>query len=149
MKCLACNNSETVVKDSRASKDCSVIRRRRICTKCNFRFTTFEAIQLKEMKVIKESGGIQLFNREKLYHSIEVATRKRPVTKENIEMMVNNVLCALENTQDNIVRTKVIGSLVMEELAKVDLVAYIRFASVYLNFSNIEDFIKVIKQFYK
>lgn len=145
MKCPFCNDINTQVKDSRPFNKDNEIKRRRVCGACGARFTTLEAIQLKELKVVKKDGSYQLFEREKLLRSIEIATRKRSIPKEKIGLLLNNITHKLEKIQDAKITTKLIGKLIIEQLAQIDQVACIRFASVYMNFNDSHDFIKIIK----
>lgn len=144
MKCPFCGSLETHVKDSRSSEDNSAIRRRRICVCCDARFTTFERIQLRELTVIKEDGALQPFDREKLRRSITLALSKRFVDMEQIEIMVNSIVYKLESLRLNKISSEMVGKMVMEKLQKVDTVGYVRFASVYMNFNNVEDFNKIV-----
>lgn len=140
MRCPFCNNEDTQVKDSRPSEEGSSIRRRRFCTQCDARFTTFERVQLKELIVVKKDGKRKPFDRNKLNRSISLAVRKRPVTSEQVEMAVNNIVRKLESSVENEIESGQIGKAVMEVLAELDPVAYIRFASVYREFREAKDF---------
>ncbi len=140
MRCPFCGNEETGVKDSRPSEDNSTIRRRRSCPKCEQRFTTFERVQLREMTVIKEGGRNQPFDRDKIIKSMQIALRKRPVELEQIEEAVNKIVRTLESQGEAEINSDKIGSLVMDALTNLDAVGYIRFASVYHDFRNPEDF---------
>ena len=140
MRCPSCNSLDTQVKDSRPTEDSSVIRRRRVCMACNFRFTTFERVQLRELTVIKRNGRRVPFDRDKLLRSVQIALRKRPVDPERIEQMVSKVVRELESLGENEVSSETIGEAVMEQLRDVDDVAYVRFASVYKNFREAKDF---------
>ncbi|WP_349360467.1 transcriptional regulator NrdR [Stappia sp.] len=140
MKCPYCGCDETQVKDSRPTEDNTAIRRRRICTACGGRFTTFERIQLRELTVLKRNGRRVPFDREKLARSVRIATRKRPVEPEQLERMISGIVRQLESAGENEVQASDIGNLVMEGLKVVDDVAYVRFASVYKNFREAKDF---------
>ena len=140
MRCPSCNSLDTQVKDSRPTEDSSVIRRRRVCVPCNFRFTTFERVQLRELTVIKRNGRRVPFDRDKLARSIRISMRKRPIQEERIERIVNSVVRQLEASGDSDVPSKQIGELVMDTLKELDKVAYVRFASVYRNFREAKDF---------
>lgn len=140
MRCPYCGHGDTQVKDSRPSDDGNTIRRRRQCPECQSRFTTFEHIQLRELTVIKKDGAKVPFDREKLMRSITIATRKRPVTEEQIDVVVNNIVRELELSGTTEIPVESIGEATMEALAKLDKVAYIRFASVYKDFSETRDF---------
>jgi transcriptional repressor NrdR len=144
MRCPYCGSVETQVKDSRPSEDSAAIRRRRICTACGQRFTTFERVQLRELTVVKRSGRRVPFDRNKLERSIEISLRKRPVEPERVERMVSGIVRKLESLGENEVRSDQIGELVMEGLKQLDDVAYVRFASVYRNFRDPKDFEKVL-----
>ena len=130
MRCPFCGNEDTQVKDSRPSEDGSAIRRRRFCTGCSQRFTTVERVQLRELVVVKHDGRRVPFDRDKLTRSVSIALRKRPVQEEKIERIVNGLVRQLEASGENDVPSKLIGELVMETLKEVDMVAYVRFASV-------------------
>ena len=140
MRCPSCASLDTQVKDSRPTEDSAVIRRRRVCLTCNFRFTTFERVQLRELTVIKRNGRRVPFDRDKLLRSVQIALRKRPVDAERIEQMVSKVVRELESLGENEVSSEAIGEAVMNELRDVDDVAYVRFASVYKNFREAKDF---------
>lgn len=140
MRCPFCGFEDTQVKDSRPAEEGASIRRRRFCPKCDSRFTTFERVQIRELTVVKKDGIRKVFDRNKLTHSIDIAVRKRPVTPEQVDMLVNNIVRKLESTGENEFSSNVIGEYVMEALADLDKVAYIRFASVYKDFSEATDF---------
>jgi transcriptional repressor NrdR len=140
MRCPYCSNLDTQVKDSRPTEDGSSIRRRRVCSDCGGRFTTFERVQLRELTVVKRNGRRVPFDREKLYRSVEVALRKRPVEVERIERMVNGIVRQLESLGEPDVPSEQVGQLIMEGLRSLDHVAYVRFASVYRNFREAKDF---------
>ena len=140
MKCPFCGNTESQVKDSRTSEDCSSIRRRRECPECGSRFTTFERVQLRELIVVKKSGEKVMFNRDKLARSIQISVRKRPVGPERVEKIVNSIQRRLESSGESEIPTSTIGEYVMEALSALDHVAYIRFASVYKDFREVKDF---------
>jgi transcriptional repressor NrdR len=140
MRCPFCGNEETQVKDSRPSEDGSAIRRRRHCPACGARFTTFERVQLRELTVVKKTGRRVPFDRDKLARSINIALRKRAVEPERIERLINGIVRRLESMGESDVSSDLIGELVMEGLAGLDQVAYVRFASVYKNFREAKDF---------
>jgi len=140
MRCPSCGSLDTQVKDSRPTEDSAVIRRRRVCLACNFRFTTFERVQLRELTVIKRNGRRVPFDRDKLMRSVQIALRKRPVDPERVEQMVSKITRELESMGENEVSSETIGELVMEHLRELDDVAYVRFASVYRNFREPKDF---------
>lgn len=140
MRCPFCGNEDTQVKDSRPTEDGSSIRRRRFCPKCDSRFTTFERVQLRELTVIKKDGERRPFDRDKLVRSIEIAVRKRNVSSEQVEMVVNNIVKELEGLGENEIPSGTVGEKVMKALHKLDPVAYVRFASVYKDFREAKDF---------
>ncbi|MXN67333.1 transcriptional repressor NrdR [Stappia sp. GBMRC 2046] len=140
MRCPFCGGSETQVKDSRSTEDDTAIRRRRICSSCGGRFTTFERVQLRELTVVKRTGRRVPFDREKLARSVQIAMRKRPVEPESIERMVSGIVRQLESSGETDIQAENIGNLVMEGLKALDDVAYVRFASVYKNFREAKDF---------
>lgn len=147
MRCPFCSNDETQVKDSRPTEDNSAIRRRRSCVGCGARFTTFERIQLREMTVVKSAGKRrQPFDRDKLIKSMQVALRKRPVELETIEKAANGIVRQLEASGDSEVSSDDIGTHVMHALAKLDTVAYIRYASVYKDFRKPGDFNSFVEE---
>ncbi len=140
MRCPFCGHDDSQVKDSRPTEDNSAIRRRRQCEGCGGRFTTFERIQLRELVVIKSEGKRELFDREKLERSLSVACRKRPVDNTQIEKLASAIQRQLETLGESEIETKRIGEFVMDGLKALDSVAYIRFASVYKDFSEAKDF---------
>jgi transcriptional repressor NrdR len=144
MKCPFCGHDDTQVKDSRPSDDGSSIRRRRYCPECNSRFTTFERVQLRELTVVKKNGERRLFDRDKLMRSLGIALRKRPVNAEQTEQLATRITQKLESIGENEIPTAMIGKIVMEELKKIDTVAYIRFASVYRDFTEAKDFEDIV-----
>ena len=140
MRCPYCGSTNTQVKDSRPSEDHSTIRRRRVCADCGGRFTTFERVQLRELIVVKKNGRREAFDRDKLERSINHALRKRPVERERVDRMITGIVRRLESMGENEIPANVIGELVMQALASLDKVAYVRFASVYKNFRETRDF---------
>jgi transcriptional repressor NrdR len=140
MRCPFCGNEDTQVKDSRPTEDNTAIRRRRFCPACSARFTTFERIQLRELTVVKKGGQRVPFDRDKLERSILIATRKRPVEADRIERMINGIVRRLESSGESDIPSDKVGGMVMEGLANLDPVAYVRFASVYRNFREARDF---------
>ncbi len=140
MRCPFCGYEETQVKDSRPSEDNSAIRRRRFCTACGSRFTTFERVQLRELTVIKKDKSKMPFDRDKLQRSITVAVRKRPISPEQVELIVNSIQRQLEVSGESEIPSDQIGEMVMEALSALDPVAYVRFASVYRDFREAKDF---------
>lgn len=140
MKCPFCSHHDTQVKDSRPSEDGSTIRRRRFCPECSSRFTTFERVQLRELTVVKTSGERRLFDRDKIARSMAIAMRKRPVDPDAVELAVNRIVQRLESEGESEIASARIGQLVMDELKSLDTVAYIRYASVYKDFTEAKDF---------
>lgn len=140
MRCPYCGNDDTQVKDSRPTEDSGAIRRRRICNACGGRFTTFERVQLRDLTVVKKSGRKVPFDREKLSRSVFTALRKRSVDPERVERMLSGIVRQLESLGDVEVTSDQIGEYVMEGLKSLDDVAFVRFASVYKNFSAADDF---------
>ena len=140
MRCPSCGSLDTQVKDSRPTEDSAAIRRRRLCLACNFRFTTFERVQLRELTVIKRNGRRVPFDRDKLARSIEIALRKRNVDPDRVEQTISKIVRELESLGESEVSSETIGEMVMEHLRALDDVAYVRFASVYRNFREAKDF---------
>jgi transcriptional repressor NrdR len=140
MRCPFCHHDDTQVKDSRPTEDNSAIRRRRFCLACGSRFTTFERVQLRELTVIKSNGEKVPFDRDKVARSLTVALRKRPVDEDRIERIVNSIQRRLETLGESEIATRVVGEMIMDQLADLDQVAYVRFASVYRNFREAKDF---------
>lgn len=145
MRCPCCGHLETQVKDSRPCEDLSAVRRRRYCLACGRRFTTVERIQMREMTVMKRNGQTMPFDRDKLSLSIQIALRKRPFTREKIEMLVTEIMRKLEASNDKSIQSSRIGELAMESLKAVDTVGYVRFASVYRDFREVQDFSNMIE----
>jgi len=146
MQCPFCNNQETQVRDSRPTEENSAIRRRRQCLACGGRFTTFERIQMRDLTVVKRSGKRAPFDRDKLMRSVDISVRKRNIDPDVIERMVTGIVRQLESYGENDIQSKLIGELVMNALAEIDNVAYIRYASVYKDFREAGDFGKFVEQ---
>ncbi len=146
MRCPFCGHDDTQVKDSRPTEDNAAIRRRRYCSACGSRFTTFERVQLRELSVVKSNGEKAPFDRDKLSRSLNIALRKRPVNEDRIERIVNSIQRKLETLGESEIPTKVVGEMVMDYLSDLDKVAYVRFASVYRNFHEAKDFEEFIEQ---
>jgi len=146
MRCPFCSNEDTQVKDSRPTEDNSAIRRRRQCPNCGARFTTFERVQLRELTVVKSNGKRQTFDRDKLLRSMTISLRKRPVEPDRLERVINGIVRRLESSGESEIPTKLIGELIMDALASLDPVAYVRFASVYRNFREARDFEEFIEK---
>lgn len=146
MRCPFCGSLNTQVKDSRPSEDNSVIRRRRFCPDCDARFTTFERVQLRELTVVKRSGRRVPFDRDKLARSVAVALRKRPVVPEAVDAMISGIVRDFESRGEPEVTSEEIGIAVMEALKEQDVVGFVRFASVYRDFSDAGDFEDIIEE---
>ena len=144
MRCPFCGELESQVKDSRPSEDGAAIRRRRLCPACGGRFTTFERVQLRELTIVKRSGRRAPFEREKLMRSISVALRKRPVDPERVERMVSGIVRQLESLGETELASNVVGEMVMKALKALDEVAYVRYASVYRDFRETQDFARFL-----
>lgn len=144
MRCPFCNHDDTQVKDSRPSDDHTSIRRRRSCQSCGARFTTFERVQLRDMTVVKMDGRRVPFDRDKILRSMTISLRKRPIDAEQLERAVNGVVRRLESLGENEISTQIIGGMIMDALASLDEVAYVRFASVYRDFRGAKDFSEFI-----
>ena len=146
MKCPKCGTDDDKVLDSRSSKEGATIRRRRECLKCGFRFTTHEEIDRDDLFVVKRDGRRELFQREKLEKSIRIACQKRPILESKVQDVIGAVVAAMEGEE---VPTERIGQLVMERLHAIDEVAYIRFASVYRRFTDVNQFLSAITEMVK
>ena len=144
MRCPFCGHAESQVKDSRPSEDGAAIRRRRLCPECGGRFTTFERVQLRELTIIKRSGRRTPFEREKLSRSISVAIRKRPIDPERVERMISSIVRQLESMGETELPSSAVGELVMKQLKQLDDVAYVRYASVYRDFRETQDFARFL-----
>ncbi|HOH53425.1 MAG TPA: transcriptional regulator NrdR [Fervidobacterium sp.] len=146
MKCPFCGYEDTRVLDSRELSDGRAIRRRRECPECHARFTTYERYETGPITVVKKDGRRERFDRRKILNGLLKAFEKRPVTTDEIEKIVDNIVSNLQKSGSMEISTAQIGKMVMEELRKVDQVAYVRFASVYKDFREIDQFIEVIKE---
>ena len=146
MKCPKCSKDNDKVLDSRPAREGAAIRRRRECLCCGYRFTTYEEIDRDEVLVIKSDGSRQSFDRSKVDKAIRRACGKRPVSDEQIRTMIDHVVARLEGDE---VKSEAIAELVMEELHRVDEVAYIRFASVYRRFTDVAQFLSAITEIVK
>lgn len=140
MRCPFCAHETSQVKDSRPAEDNAAIRRRRQCEGCGARFTTFERVQLREILVIKSNGAREPFDRAKIEQSVALACRKRNVSQERIDRLVSGIQRQVETLGESEVTTQSVGEMVMDGLRQLDSVAYIRFASVYRDFSEARDF---------
>ena len=143
MKCPKCGIDDDKVLDSRSSKEGAAIRRRRECLHCGFRFTTHEEIDRDDLFVVKRDGRREMFQRDKLEKSIRIACQKRPIPESKVHDLIDGVVAALEGEE---VPTERIGQLVMERLHAIDEVAYIRFASVYRRFTDVNQFLSAITE---
>ena len=146
MRCPYCGSEDSQVKDSRPAEDGAAIRRRRICPDCGGRFTTFERVQLRELMILKKTGRKAPFDRDKLLRSFEIALRKRPVDRDRIERAVSGIVRRLESSGETEIPSEEIGLQVLEALKALDDVGFVRYASVYRDFSHAEDFEKVIAE---
>ena len=146
MRCPFCGNIDTQVKDSRPAEDHVSIRRRRFCPACGGRFTTYERVQLRDLVVIKSSGKREDFDRDKLERAIRIALQKRPIDPDRVDQMISGIVRRLESLGETDVPSKQIGDIVMESLARIDTVAYVRFASVYKNFQAADDFDRFVSE---
>ena len=146
MRCPFCGNIDTQVKDSRPAEDHVSIRRRRFCPACGGRFTTYERVQLRDLVVIKTSGKREDFDRDKLERSIRISMQKRLIDPERIDQMISGIVRRLESMGETDIGSGQIGEIVMEALARIDTVAFVRFASVYKNFQEADDFDKFVAE---
>jgi transcriptional repressor NrdR len=146
MRCPFCHHEDTQVKDSRSGDDGLSIRRKRFCPKCSARFNTVERMQTRELYVVKKSGIRRPFDREKIFRSIKTAMRKRDFDQGALEILVNKICGEIEAYGDSDIPSTLIGEKIMEQLSKIDHVAYIRFASVYRDFGTVADFEKFIQK---
>ena len=146
MRCPYCGSEDTQVKDSRPAEDGAAIRRRRICPDCGGRFTTFERVQLRELMVVKKTGRKAPFDRDKLLRSFEIALRKRPVDRDRIERAVSGIVRRLESSGETEISSEEIGLQVLEALKALDDVGFVRYASVYRDFSHVDDFEKILSE---
>lgn len=147
MICLSCSHKDTKVTDSRVVSEGMAIRRRRECQKCGFRFSTYEEVEILNLTVVKRDGSRQPYSREKVEHGLKKALEKRPITQERFRMLVSNIEREIQSKSrtDEII-SQDIGEILMHHLKKTDKVAYIRFASVYKSFEDIDSFKKEIKK---
>lgn len=146
MRCPFCGNTDTQVKDSRPAEDHVAIRRRRFCPSCGGRFTTYERVQLRDLVVVKKNGKREDFDRDKLERSIRMALQKRPVESDRVDQMISGIVRRLESMGDSDIDSMKIGEIVMDTLARIDTVAYVRFASVYKNFQAADDFEEFVQE---
>ena len=146
MRCPFCQNADTQVIDSRASDEGATIRRRRRCLACEKRFTTYERVELAMPSIIKRGGGRADYDREKLLGSMQLALRKRPVPREAVDEAISRIKDKLLSSAQREIKSEKIGELVMRELKRLDKVAYIRFASVYRSFEDVDEFAEVVRE---
>ncbi len=140
MRCLNCNHEDTKVIDSRVAGDGVAIRRRRECNSCGFRFSTYEEVEILDLTVVKRDGTKELYSRDKLERGIRRAFEKRPISEENFKKLISQIEQEIQKAADPEITTEQIGEIVMKKIKKVDKVAYVRFASVYKQFEDIEEF---------
>ncbi|MBC6441874.1 MAG: transcriptional repressor NrdR [Rhodobacteraceae bacterium] len=148
MRCPFCGNTDTQVRDSRPAEESAAIRRRRFCSSCSGRFTTYERVQLRDLTILKKNGRREDFDRDKLERSLRIALRKRPIDPDRIDRMISGIVRRLESLGESDIRSDRIGVIVMDTLARIDTVAYVRFASVYRNFqaaNDFEDFVQELR----
>jgi len=146
MRCPFCSSDDTQVVDTRSNEDTNVIRRRRRCPKCDKRFTTYERVELRMPRLVKKGGSRTDFDRTKLVGSMTLALRKRPVATEDVDAAVDRIEEKLRALGEREIPTSRVGDLVMRELAKLDKIAYIRFASVYRSFETPDDFRDAVQE---
>ena len=146
MRCPFCSSDDTQVVDTRSNEDSNVIRRRRRCPKCDKRFTTYERVELRLPRLVKKGGGRTDFDRDKLVGSMMLALRKRPVKTEDVDAAADRIEEKLRSLGEREIPTSRVGDLVMRELARLDKIAYIRFASVYRSFETPDDFREVVQE---
>jgi transcriptional repressor NrdR len=144
MRCPVCNATDTQVRDSRQGEEGTIVRRRRECGQCHSRFTTFERIQQRELMVVKKNGQRRVFDRDKMARSITMALRKRQVPSEQVDLEIGKIIHKLESRGDNEILSTLIGEMIMDMLSRLDMVAYVRFASVYRDFKEAKDFEKFL-----
>jgi transcriptional repressor NrdR len=146
MRCPFCSHADTSVKDSRTTDDQACIRRRRFCGECGSRFTTFERIQLRDLIVIKKEGVRVPFDRDKLARSITSAVHKRALDPERIDRLISSIVRQLETSGEHEISSRQIGEMVMQALFHLDPVAYVRFASIYHDFHDVQNFVEFIQR---
>ncbi len=144
MKCPYCNHSETKVLETRETEE-DITRRRRECLKCEKRFTTYEQVELTNIILIKKDGRREIFDRQKIIKSIQLACQKRPIGQDKIDEIASKIESKIRNSMEKEITTKQIGELVMKYLKKIDQIAYIRFASVYREFEDLDSFKKEVE----
>ena len=146
MRCVQCGHLEDKVIDSRMSKDGTTIRRRRVCLRCDYRYTTYEQIERTELRVVKRDNLHEALNREKILRGMIKACEKRPVSMEQLDTAADDIIAELHRDHQREVPSSIIGMKVIEKLQTIDPVAYIRYVSVYRQFQNVEEFIDLIRR---
>ncbi|MDO4666628.1 MAG: transcriptional regulator NrdR [Streptococcus sp.] len=149
MRCPKCGASKSSVVDSRQAEDGNTIRRRRECESCRHRFTTYERVEERTLVVVKKDGTREQFSRDKIFNGIIRSAQKRPVSSDQIEAIVVRIEQKIRSQSDNEIDSEYIGSLVMEELAELDEITYVRFASVYRSFKDVGELESLLKQITK
>lgn len=149
MRCPKCGGNKSSVVDSRQAEDGNTIRRRRECEECQHRFTTYERVEERTLVVVKKDGTREQFSRDKIFNGIIRSAQKRPVSSDEIEEIVNRIEQKVRGQSDNEINSEYIGSLVMDELAELDEITYVRFASVYRSFKDVGELESLLKQITK
>ncbi|MCY7013706.1 transcriptional regulator NrdR [Streptococcus sanguinis] len=149
MRCPKCSGNKSSVVDSRQAEDGNTIRRRRECEECQHRFTTYERVEERTLVVVKKDGTREQFSRDKIFNGIIRSAQKRPVSSDEIEEIVNRIEQKVRSQSDNEINSEYIGSLVMDELAELDEITYVRFASVYRSFKDVGELESLLKQITK
>ncbi len=149
MNCPICHHNDTKVVDSRAAGDGFSIRRRRECLKCNFRYSTYEEMEILDLTILKSNNKKEPYSRDKLIKGLKKALEKRPITENNFKKLINSIERDIQANNKNEVSTEKIGKIIMNQLKKIDKVAYIRFASVYQSFEDIEEFAQELDKLIK
>ena len=149
MRCPKCGGNKSSVVDSRQAEDGNTIRRRRECEECQHRFTTYERVEERTLVVVKKDGTREQFSRDKIFNGIIRSAQKRPVSSDEIEEIVNRIEHKVRSQSDNEINSEYIGSLVMDELAELDEITYVRFASVYRSFKDVGELESLLKQITK
>lgn len=147
MRCPACYHENTKVTNSRVPSDGFSIRRRRECLKCGFRFSTYEEIEILNLSVIKNSGRVEAYSKDKLKRGLKKSLEKRPITEEDFKKLLNSIEREIQTTGKDQISSQKIGDIIMRHLKKTDKVAYIRFASVYKSFEDLEEFSQELDKF--
>jgi len=149
MQCPVCHYNETKVIDSRVSAEGLAIRRRRECLKCGFRFSTYEEVEILDLSVLKKDGHKEAYDRKKIESGLRKAFEKRPISEDDFRKLINRIERDIQLTKKNEIKSDDIGEIVTKELKKSDPVAYVRFTSVYQDFKNVDQFLKVINEVFK